>query len=167
MRFQPSSTGIHFSIKQSAPERALCFQDEAESRARTEKITALTVLFQRRFSILTGGAGTGKTSVLAAFLDGLEKLEGRTTVLLLAPTGKARVRLSTKTQRNASTIHQFLLKQEWLRKGTFTLRYDGGQEAGASTVIVDESSMIPMDLLGVLFRALDLNKIRRLILVSP
>jgi exodeoxyribonuclease V alpha subunit len=116
--------------------------------------------------VLTGGAGTGKTSVLSAFLDGLEALGGRGAVLLLAPTGKARVRLSTKTERNASTIHQFLLKQEWLRKGTFGLKQDGGKQASASTVIIDESSMIPMDLLGVLFRALDLNKISRLVLVG-
>ena len=140
--------------------------DEAEKRARAEKIRALGILFERRFSILTGGAGTGKTSVLAAFLDGLQQLEGHNTILLLAPTGKARVRLSSKTERNASTIHQFLLKQGWLKKGIFALKQDGGQQAGASTVIIDESSMIPMDLLGTLFRALDLNKISRLILVG-
>ena len=42
----------------------------------------------------------------------------------------------------------------------------GGDQHGAPTVIIDEASMIPMDLLGVLFRALDLNKVSRLILVG-
>lgn len=51
--------------------------DDAEKRARAEKIRALNVLFARRFSVLTGGAGTGKTSVLAALLDGIKELEGR------------------------------------------------------------------------------------------
>ncbi|MGA2329994.1 MAG: AAA family ATPase [Bryobacteraceae bacterium] len=148
------------------PGEGTALRDETEKRARMEKIAALNTLVERRFSALTGSAGTGKTSVLVALLDGLKELEGRTTVLLLAPTGKARVRLSTKTGRNASTIHQFLLKQEWLRKGTFTLKYSAGLQAGASTVIIDEASMIPMDLLGVLFRALDLNRVRRLILVG-
>ncbi|MFV8749880.1 AAA family ATPase [Nannocystaceae bacterium ST9] len=139
---------------------------DVEARARSEKVEALNTLFERRFSVLTGRAGTGKTSVLEAFLDGLEKIEGKRPVLLLAPTGKARVRLSTKTHRNASTIHQVLLKQGWLERETFTLRREGGKQASAPTVIVDEASMIPMDLLGALFRAVDLNHVQRLILVG-
>jgi exodeoxyribonuclease V alpha subunit len=43
--------------------------DAVEKRARAEKTHALNVLFERRFGVLTGGAGTGKTSVLSAFLD--------------------------------------------------------------------------------------------------
>jgi len=139
---------------------------EVEKRARAEKIQALNILFERRFSVLTGRAGTGKTSVLEVFLDGLERLEGKRPVLLLAPTGKARVRLSTKTHRNASTIHQLLLKQGWLQPETFTLKREGGTQTSASTVIVDEASMIPMDLFGALFRAIDLNQVQRLIFVG-
>jgi exodeoxyribonuclease V alpha subunit len=139
---------------------------EVEKRARAEKIEALNILFGRRLSVLTGRAGTGKTSVLEVFLDGLEKLEGKRPVLLLAPTGKARVRLATKTHRNAATIHQLLLKQGWLQRETFTLRREGGTQASAPTVIVDEASMIPMDLIGTLFRAIDLNQVQRLIFVG-
>ena len=53
------------------------------------------------------GAGTGKTSVLKVFLQELARAEGHHPTLLLAPTGKARVRLSTKTERNAMTIPSF------------------------------------------------------------
>ena len=115
---------------------------------------------------MTGGAGTRKTSAAEAFLQGLEQIEGKKSVLLLAPTEKARVRLSTKTHRNAFTIHQFLLKQEWLRPATFTLKRDGGKQGAAATVIIDQASMITMDILGTLFRALDLNRVERLILVG-
>lgn len=140
---------------------------EVEERAQAEKAKALNVLYESRFSVLTGRAGTGKTSVLKVFLKGLEELEGKKNVLLLAPTGKARVRLMERTKRDdAYTIHQFLMRNKWINPENFALRYLGGNEKGAPTVIIDEASMIPMDLLGVLFRALDLNQVSRLILVG-
>ena len=121
---------------------------------------------------MCGRAGTGKTSVLKVFLKGLEELEGKRPILLLAPTGKARVRLMDRTKRDdgsvrdAYTIHQFLMRHNWLNPENFALKLQGGDQHGAPTVIIDEASMIPMDLLGVLFRALDLNKVSRLILVG-
>lgn len=145
---------------------------EVEDRARREKAEALAKLYASRFSVLSGRAGTGKTSVLKVFLKGLEELEGRKPILLLAPTGKARVRLMDRTKRDdgsvrdAYTIHQFLMRHGWLNPDNFALRLSGGEQHGAPTVIIDEASMIPMDMLGVLFRALDLNKVTRLVLVG-
>jgi exodeoxyribonuclease V alpha subunit len=138
----------------------------AEERAREEKISALELMYRNRFSVLTGRAGTGKTSVIQVLLDGLEQSQGKRSTLLLAPTGKARVRLSTKTKRNAYTIHQYLLKHGWFDPERFSLRYTEGKQDSSATVIIDEASMVPMDLFGVLFRALDLNKVERLILVG-
>ena len=80
-------------------------KSDRERLALNEKVSALKTLFARRLSVLTGGAGTGKTSVLKVFLQELFRAEGHHPTLLLAPTGKARVRLSTKTERNAMTIH--------------------------------------------------------------
>ena len=134
--------------------------------AREEKGRALQALSERRLSVLTGGAGTGKTSVVRALLDSLERTEGRQTLLLLAPTGKARVRLSSATRRSARTIHQFLLSQGWIDPETMTILSEGGTTYQARTVVVDECSMIPTDLLGTLLRALDSNSIQRLILVG-
>ncbi len=145
---------------------------EVEERARKEKAEALAKLYEGRFSVLCGRAGTGKTSVLKVFLKGLEELDGKRPILLLAPTGKARVRLMDRTKqddgtvRDAYTIHQFLMRHKWLNPENFALKLQGGEQHGASTVIIDEASMIPMDLLGVLFRAMDLNKVNRLILVG-
>ena len=145
---------------------------EVEERARKEKAEALAKLYEGRFSVLCGRAGTGKTSVLKVFLKGLEELDGKRPILLLAPTGKARVRLMDRTKRDdgsardAYTIHQFLMRHKWLNPENFALKLQGGEQHGAPTVIIDEASMIPMDLLGVLFRALDLNKVNRLILVG-
>ena len=132
-----------------------------------EKVTALRKLFSRRLSILTGGAGTGKTSVLKVFLQELVRAEGHHPTLLLAPTGKARVRLSTKTERNAMTIHQFLLKQGWFMPDIFALKGKSDQSPfQATTVVIDECSMIPTDLFGTLLRALDTGPLSRLILVG-
>lgn len=145
---------------------------EVEERARKEKAEALAKLYESRFSVLCGRAGTGKTSVLKVFLKGLEELEGKRPILLLAPTGKARVRLMDRTKRedgsvrDAYTIHQFLMRHKWLNPENFALKLQGGDQYGAPTVIIDEASMIPMDLLGVVFRAFDLNKVNRLILVG-
>lgn len=84
-------------------------EEEVERRARGEKAIALDKLFSFRFSVLTGRAGTGKTTVLKVFIKGLEKKEGRHPILLLAPTGKARVRLQEITGKEAQTIYQFLM----------------------------------------------------------
>ena len=142
-------------------------QSDREHLALDEKQAVLSTLFSRRLSVLTGGAGTGKTSVLKVFLQELVRAEGRHPTLLLAPTGKARVRLSTKTGREAMTIHQFLLKQGWFVPDIFALKSESDQSPfQATTVIVDECSMIPTDLFGTLLRALDAGPLSRLILVG-
>ena len=142
-------------------------ETERDRLALDEKATALRKLLSRRLSILTGGAGTGKTSVLKVFLEGLIRAEGRNPVLLLAPTGKARVRLSTRTKRNAMTIHQFLLRQGWFMPDVFELKRESDQSSfQANTVVIDECSMIPADLFGTLLRSLDSGPLSRLILVG-
>ena len=119
-----------------------------------------------RLSVITGKAGTGKTTVARALLDGIQEAEGKTSILLLAPTGKARIRLQEATRRDAKTIHQFLAELGWIDFGTFALRRDGGRHQGADTVVIDEASMIPLDLLAALFRAIDFNEVRRLVLMG-
>jgi len=142
-------------------------KSDRERAALNEKVRALDTLFSRKLSVLTGGAGTGKTSVLKVFLQELDRAEGRHPTLLLTPTGKARVRLSTKTERNAMTIHQFLLKQGWFVPDIFALKQKSEERPyQATTVIVDECSMIPTDLFGTLLRALDAGPLSRLILVG-
>ncbi|MBU0553184.1 AAA family ATPase [Myxococcota bacterium] len=139
--------------------------DEAvlEERARTEKAAALGELFSSRFSLLLGPAGTGKTRLLQILCD-LPELRGD-GVLLLAPTGKARVQM----QRNvdglkALTIAQFLLPD---RFDLETQRYhlsDAPKVEAAGTVIIDEASMVTEDMLAAVIQALKAPK--RIILVG-
>jgi len=133
---------------------------EVEKRAQKEKV------FAHRISVLTGRAGTGKTTVVKILLQGIAEKEGRPDILLLAPTGKARVRLQKLAEREAMTVHQFLNKSGWMDRDTFTLKESGEKQVGASTIIIDEASMIPIDLLGTLFRAIRFNDVKRLVLIG-
>lgn len=88
------------------------------SGALDEQTEALERLTARRLTVLVGRAGTGKTSVLGAFLL-CEQLK-RDGILLLAPTGKARVRLGRATGgAEAMTVAQFLYRLD---------RYDGTRQ---------------------------------------
>ncbi len=133
--------------------------------ALEEQAKALEAVCSRRLSVLTGNAGTGKTSVIGGLVlcEPLRK-EG---LLLLAPTGKARVRLQGATDATAMTVAQFLYGLK---------RYDGlrqrplfdGKETykSAKTVVIDEASMLTMDDLYAVLQALDQAHVQRIVLVG-
>lgn len=139
--------------------------DDQEDKARIEKVAALKELSESRLSVLIGPAGTGKTtllSVLCAHSD-----ISSDSILLLAPTGKARVRMEQSTknlQLSGFTIAQFLSPD----------RYDGATgryrlssmpaEVGARTVIIDEASMLTEEMLAALLQAL--KGVHRLVLIG-
>lgn len=150
----------------AALEDADPLSEEVEARAREEKIAVLEQAFRSRLSAVTGRAGTGKTTVVRALLEGIETVEGKHSTLLLAPTGKARARLQAKTKRETRTIHSFLARNKWLHWGTFALKWEGGDQDGARTVVIDEASMLPIDLLATVLKALKRDQIRRLILIG-
>jgi hypothetical protein len=139
---------------------------DREIAAFEEKQVALEVLYRNRLSILTGGAGVGKTKALQAFVQGLIEAEGMQPLLLLAPTGKARVRLGESTKRRANTIHQILRKQKLIGPRLILLDRTNEPPQRVHTVIIDEASMPSVDLLACLFKAVDTNAIRRLIFVG-
>ena len=144
---------------------------EKEQLAREEKTNALAELAAARFSVLIGPAGTGKTTLLSVLCSHPEIAAGR--ILLLAPTGKARVRMESVArkagiqQMEAATLAQFLSRTTPKRYDGNTQRYcvtGATGEKKARTVIVDECSMLTEEMLGALFDALD--GVQRLILVG-
>lgn len=144
---------------------AIAEDDIEERRAREEKTAALAELFESRISVLAGPAGTGKTTLLKVLCRAPEIEQGG--VLLLAPTGKARVRLEQQTSvAGAQTLAQFLLKFERYvpDTGAYRLSMSAKRYQGAKTVIVDEASMLTEEQLGALFDAL--SGVERIILVG-
>lgn len=111
--------------------------------------------------VLTGGPGTGKTTTLNGILELFEKKKLR--VLLAAPTGRAAMRMSEVTGRQAKTIHR-LLEVEWAEgdRQRFTRNVENPLEADA--VIVDELSMVDTHIFAALLDALPLGC--RLIMVG-
>ena len=106
---------------------------------------------------LTGGPGTGKTTIIKGILSVLKR--AGCTVLLAAPTGRAARRLETAAGDKAQTVHRLL---EYTVTGEFGKNADDLLEAQA--VIVDEASMLDISLFYHLLDALPLGC--RLILVG-
>ena len=141
--------------------------DERSVRAAETQISALKMFGEKRLCVLTGAAGTGKTSVVEAFLNSQQiRNEG---VLLLAPTGKARVKLGKQSSYGeALTIAQFLTRQGFFNWETMMAenREDGRKYSGSKNIIIDECSMITTTDFYVLFNALDLASINRIIMIG-
>jgi exodeoxyribonuclease V alpha subunit len=109
--------------------------------------TAVQCALESKLSILTGGPGTGKTTILRALVEILKAKKVR--VHLAAPTGRAAQRLATTTGGFASTIHR-LLKFDGA-KGGFTVNEQS--PLATDFLIVDEASMLDARLAAALFAA--------------
>lgn len=118
--------------------------DDEEQKARTEKIASLKELSSSRFSVLIGPAGTGKTTLLAILAGQPEILKNG--VLLLAPTGKARVRMQEVAKDidvTTKTLAQFLSRYNRYNGATFQYTFsDRKCDSKYETVILDEASML-------------------------
>jgi hypothetical protein len=139
--------------------------DEFEESARQEKTAALKELAEARLSVLIGPAGTGKTTLLSVLCSHPSiSAEG---ILLLAPTGKARVRMEQSTKEHSlsgQTIAQFLKPHRYdAATGRYQLS-DKASEPGARTVIIDEASMLTEEMLAALVQSL--KSVQRLILIG-
>jgi len=100
-----------------------------------------------RVLVITGGPGTGKTTLIKSLVDIYEKKEVR--LALCAPTGRAAKRLSEATGREAKTVHRLLEYSP--KKGRFTR--DERNPLDANKVIVDETSMVDIALMNNLLKA--------------
>ena len=100
--------------------------------------------------IITGGPGTGKTTILNAIIE-LYQAAGK-KLLLAAPTGRAAKRMAEVTGREAKTIHR-LLEVEY-RGGQPRFLRDDANPLKADVVLIDEMSMVDALLMEALLRAI-------------
>ena len=124
-------------------------------------------IFVRPICVVSGEAGTGKTTIIGALIKAIEKAHGTgTTFQLLAPTGKAANRIRDKVGKDATTIHSFLAERDWLNDNLTFRRAGGRREEKTSTFIIDEASMVNLELIAALLRAINFRSVQRLILVG-
>ena len=124
-----------------------------------EQRRAILDSIRKNFLIITGGPGTGKTTIMKGIIElykevhklSYEKLAER--VQLLAPTGRAAKRMSDATLMPASTIHRFL---KW-QKETNKFQVNEYHKSKAEVVILDESSMVDTLLMASLLRGISAN----------
>lgn len=99
--------------------------------------------------VLTGGPGTGKTTVVKGIINVLEK--GGCRILLAAPTGRAARRLAESSQREAKTVHRLL---EYTPTGSgFIFNKNDSEPLDAEAIIIDEASMLDINLIHNLLKA--------------
>lgn len=141
-------------VRQAAKESGLEYSAQQEQAIREAAGSGLL--------IVTGGPGTGKTTVLNGVLSLFKNLDLK--CVLAAPTGRAAKRLTEVTGQEASTIHRLLEAGIDPATGNMAFVRDENNPLKADVVIVDEMSMVDVLLLSSLLKAIPTGK--RLILVG-
>ncbi|WP_222184851.1 SF1B family DNA helicase RecD2 [Geminicoccus harenae] len=103
--------------------------------------------FTNRLLVVTGGPGTGKTTIVRAILAAVERAGGR--VVLAAPTGRAARRMHESTGHEASTLHRLLEAEPG-----HGFRRDADRPLEGDLFVVDEASMVDTELMAALTDAL-------------
>ena len=125
----------------------------------TNQLLAIEKSYKRDFLIITGGPGTGKTTIMKGIVE-LYRLMNKLSyeklcekIALLAPTGRAAKRMSEATMMPASTIHRFL---KW-SKDTNKFQVNEYNKSKVEFVLIDEASMIDTYLMASLLKGLSSN----------
>jgi exodeoxyribonuclease V alpha subunit len=133
------SANVDAAISWAEKKMAISFADSQRAAIR-EAVT-------RKLMVVTGGPGTGKTTIVRAIIEIF--LAKSLRVLLCAPTGRAAKRLTESTGREAKTIH-LLLEFD---PGIGTFRKGKEQPLDLDLLVVDEVSMVDVVLMNQLLRA--------------
>jgi exodeoxyribonuclease V alpha subunit len=111
---------------------------------------AVKTLLTEQTLVLTGGAGTGKTTVVKAMIDVYKAINPKAVINMVAPTGRASKRLEEATDHDAMTIHRLI----GYRQGELP-EYNDQNKLPSDLVVVDEVSMADLQITYYLINALE------------
>ncbi|MEE0944022.1 MAG: ATP-dependent RecD-like DNA helicase [Clostridia bacterium] len=148
------------SMSLSLPKYMPETEDVERIVAETEKNENITLANEQKAAVMTaaenscmvitGGPGTGKTTIIKTIISVMHSLAQE--IALAAPTGRAAKRMSAVTGFEAKTVHRLLGMKPSDNEAKFT--YDESNPLEADVVIVDEASMIDIQLANALLRAI-------------
>ncbi len=136
------------ALSVAAPAPAPPWLARAVEDLTPEQRSAVEAAFERRLSVVTGGPGTGKTTLVKTIAELAARAER--SLALCAPTGRAARRLEDATGHPATTIHRLL---EWLPQEGPLRGPD--HPIACDLLVVDESSMLSLQVAQMLFNAVD------------
>ncbi|MBC8417450.1 MAG: ATP-dependent RecD-like DNA helicase [Desulfobacterales bacterium] len=159
VRFHVSETGIAErimtllrapkSIRDIDSDKAVSWvQERLSIKLAENQILAVKSAAENKALVITGGPGTGKTTIINAILTIFSRLSVR--ILLAAPTGRAAKRMGEATGHDAKTIHRML--EYSIQKGGF--QKNGEHPLDCALLVVDEASMIDTILMYHLLKAI-------------
>jgi exodeoxyribonuclease V alpha subunit len=140
------ATRVDELVRGKANERLTAIKVGEAGELTEEQLGALRAAFAQRLSVITGGPGTGKTASIKTIAARAE--QGGARVLLVAPTGRAAVRMTETSGVRAKTVHSAL---GWIPGEGPT--HDDQDPLSGDLLIVDETSMANLELLVTLLRA--------------
>lgn len=114
---------------------------------------AVKAINKNNVTIITGGPGTGKTTIIKTIIELYE--ERKKKVVLAAPTGRAAKKMTEATDKEASTLHRLLCIGKLDDEGVYSKHNDyQGEPIDADLIVVDELSMVDMFLMNYLLNCI-------------
>ena len=156
---------ISMNENESNIQKRLLSLEQAEGIALAEQQKqAVIEAVNHGVLVLTGGPGTGKTTTINAIIRYFEAEQ--LDIFLAAPTGRAAKRMTEATGYEASTIHRLLEISGMVEEAVSNLRFERNEQnpLEADVVIIDEMSMVDINLMNALLSAIPVGA--RLILVG-
>jgi len=135
---------------QGLEDKLAVFSKQCGLRLHPDQVQAVHMACQNQRLVITGGPGTGKTTIVRCILAMLQELRPDADIVLAAPTGRAAKRMAESTGYEASTIHRLL---QYSPETGFIRNADNPIDA--DVVIIDESSMLDIRLARHLIDAMD------------